>query len=384
MKNTFDIARIIHNYLIGEISEDEQHILKEWVKQSDRHRDMLRGFRGVEYWDEKKLKHQVFDFEKGYLKFEKRKQQRVRRLKWMHVAAVAAVFCGIVCGSFWWLLKFKQQEEMKVAQMEIPITPGERRAVLVLDNGQRVELSHGSILNVKEKSTIVSIKDDHIVYSTDDSLKTEAFHSVYTPRGGEYSLELSDGTVIWLNSESELSYPVQFKGDCREVEIRGEAYFAVAKNKNRPFIVNANGIKVRVLGTSFNVRVYENEERQVTLLDGSVEVASGNQRKKINPGQQVALNHGRLEVRQVAVHADVGWKKGLFVFDDHLMADVLHELERWYDVQIVVEDEDIKQLKFTSDFPRYENIDKVLNILELAACIKFEVVGRTITVQKDK
>ena len=177
------------------------------------------------------------------------------------MAMVAAVVCCVVSGSVFWLWRSERQGKHEIARVEIPIVPGERRAVLVLDNGQRVKLSGGSELKVEEKSTVISIKDNHIVYSREDSLKIEAVNRVYTPRGGEYSLELSDGTIVWLNAESELSYPVRFKNDCREVEVNGEAYFEVAKCVDRPFIVNANGMRIRVLGTSFNVRAYEGEER---------------------------------------------------------------------------------------------------------------------------
>ena len=384
MKNTFEIARIIHDYLLGEISEEEQRLLDEWVRQSKRHREMLKDFQGREYWDRKERGHRVFGFEKGYRKFEARKKREMRRAGWMRVAMVAAMVCCVVSGSVFWLWRSERQGENEIARVEIPIVPGERRAVLVLDNGQRVDLFGGSELKVEEKSTVISIKDNHIVYSREDSLKIEAVNRVYTPRGGEYSLELSDGTSVWLNAESELSYPVRFKKDCREVEINGEAYFEVAKSVNRPFVVNANGMKIKVLGTSFNVRAYEDEERQTTLVEGCVEIAYGNQRVKINPGQQVVLKKRNLEVRQVDVDVYLGWKSGLFVFEDHLLGEVLRELERWYDVQIVIEDEKIEQLKFTSDFPRYENIGKVLDIIELATCVKFEVRGRTITVRMDE
>ena len=216
MKNTFEIARIIHDYLLGEISEEEQRLLDEWVRQSERHREMLIGFRGREYWDRKERGHRAFSFEKGYRKFEARKRREVRRARWMRVAMVAAVVCCVVSGSVFWLWRSERQGKHEIARVEIPIVPGERRAVLVLDNGQRVKLSGGSELKVEEKSTVISIKDNHIVYSREDSLKIEAVNRVYTPRGGEYSLELSDGTIVWLNAESELSYPVRFKNDCRE------------------------------------------------------------------------------------------------------------------------------------------------------------------------
>ena len=142
-------------------------------------------------------------------------------------------------------------------------------------------------------------------------------------------------------------------------------------------------MKIRVLGTSFNVRAYENEKRQTTLIEGSVEVAYGSQQVKIVPGQQVMLSENRLVVREVNTWIDTGWKNGLFVFEEQPLTEVFRELERWYDVHIFIANEEIKRLKFTSDFPRYEDIDRVLRIIELAACVKCEVRERTIVVRAD-
>lgn len=381
MKKTFEIAKIIHRYLLGEISEEEQFLLDEWVEQSEHHQEMLREFRRMEYLDENILRHSLFDSKKGLRKFEERKRRALRRLRWVRVASVAAVVCCVASVALF--LSRRADERKEIARIEAPIVPGGYRAVLVLDNGQHVELSDEAALKVKEKSAVISVEDNHIVYPKEDSIQIEAVNRVFTPRGGEYSLELSDGTNVWLNADSELRYPVRFKGDCREVEITGEAYFEVAKNADRPFVVYADGMKIRVLGTSFNVRAYENEKRQTTLIEGSVEVAYGSQQVKIVPGQQVMLSENRLVVREVNTWIDTGWKNGLFVFEEQPLTEVFRELERWYDVHIFIANEEIKRLKFTSDFPRYEDIDRVLRIIELAACVKCEVRERTIVVRAD-
>ena len=381
MKKTFEIAKIIHRYLLGEISEEEQFLLDEWVEQSEHHQEMLREFRRMEYLDENILRHRLFDSKKGLRKFEERKRRALRRLRWVRVASVAAVVCCVASVALF--LSRRADERKEIARIEAPIVPGGYRAVLVLDNGQHVELSDEAALKVKEKSAVISVEDNHIVYPKEDSIQIEAVNRVFTPRGGEYSLELSDGTNVWLNADSELRYPVRFKGDCREVEITGEAYFEVAKNADRPFVVYADGMKIRVLGTSFNVRAYENEKRQTTLIEGSVEVAYGSQQVKIVPGQQVMLSENRLVVREVNTWIDTGWKNGLFVFEEQPLTEGFRELERWYDVHIFIANEEIKRLKFTSDFPRYEDIDRVLRIIELAACVKCEVRERTIVVRAD-
>ncbi|HJA13860.1 MAG TPA: FecR domain-containing protein [Candidatus Butyricimonas faecavium] len=381
MKDTFDMAEIIHRYLLGEISEEEQYLLNKWVKQRGRHQEMLREFCDREYWDKSILRHQLFCFDRGYRKFDERRRRVIRRVRRMWVATAVAILSCVVSGTIF-LLRSDYQKGNDLVRQEIPIVPGERRAVLILDNGQQVELSKGAIFKIKEKSTVISIEDKYIIYPKEDTSHVEASHRIYTPRGGEYSLELSDGTIVWLNAESELSYPVKFKGDERKVEVKGEAYFEVVKNPDKPFIVKTNGMEIRVLGTSFNVRAYAGEVQQTTLIEGCVEVVYGEQQVKVTPGYQVVLVDNCLEVQKVDTYVCMGWKNGLFVFDDHPLVEVLRELERWYDVQIEVKDEKIKQLKFTSDIPRYKNIRKVLDIIELAVCVSFEVKGRTIVVQR--
>ena len=383
MKDSFKIAEIIHDYLFGELSEEGCWVLDEWLDESGKHGEMLRQFRQMGYVDEKMVQHRIFNAEKGFCKFEESKKRRNRRVKFIRTISVAAVFCCGISVAVFLLWNPGKRDQVELASAADPIVPGGLRAVLMLENGQNVELANASTLKVTEESTVVTVKDNQVVYAPEDPANEYATNRVYTPRGGEYSLELSDGTKVWLNAETELRYPVKFKKDRREVEIIGEGYFEVTKDTDRPFIVHANGIKTRVLGTSFNVKAYANEERQTTLLEGSVEVFYRGQRVKIIPGEQVTLKEERLEVREVDTRVSMGWKNGLFIFDDLQLENVLQELGRWYDVHIFIANEEVKQLKFTSNFPRYENIDRVLDIIELAACVKCEIKGRTIVVRMD-
>lgn len=383
MRDSFKIAEVIHDYLFGEIAEEERGVLNEWLEQSGKHRDMLEHFRQKGYVDEKMIQHRIFNAKKGYRKFEESKKQRNHRIRFIRMVSVAAVCCCVISVTvfLWW--NSDKREYIDVARTDTPIVPGGYRAILILDDGQNVELAEASTLKVTGRSTEVTVKDNRVVYVPEDTVSEFAINRVYTPRGGEYNLELADGTKVWLNAETELRYPVRFQKDRREVEVFGEAYFEVAKDASRPFIVHACGMSTRVLGTSFNVKAYAGEERQTTLVEGRVEVSYGTRRVKISPGEQVTLKGEELEVRKVDTQVSTGWKNGLFIFDDQPLENVLQELGRWYDVHIFIANEEVKQLKFTSNFPRYENIERVLNIIELAACVKCEIKGRTIVVRID-
>ena len=167
----------------------------------------------------------------------------------------------------------------------------------------------------------------------------------------------ADCTRVWLNAASELMYPDHFSADQRKVVLKGEAYFEVTKDVKRPFSVVLGDMEVKVLGTSFNVSAYPGVKRQTTLIEG--QVASVN-----------VMNY-------------VGWKEHRFVYENKLLEEVLEDLERWYDVEVFVMHDEIRNLHLTANLPRYENMDKVLEIIEYAACVKFEVKGRTVMVRRD-
>ncbi len=383
MRSIFEIARIIHRYLIGEISGNEQILLDKWLEQSKRHPEMLQEFCRKGYLDERILQHQLFRAEKGIQVFMERKKREFWQKRWIQGMVAAVVFGCVVTFSIFWYLNLDHKEPLELVHAENPIVPGSYRAVLILDNGRHVDLLKESELKIKEKSALITVADNHIAYSQEDTGKLEAVNQVFIPRGGEYSLELSDGTIVWLNAESRLRYPVRFKENYREVEITGEAFFEVAKDLDRPFVVDVDGMKISVLGTSFNVRAYPDDVRQATLVKGRIEVSYKNQRVEIAPGEQIELNKGCLEVCEVDTQVCMGWKNGLFVFEEQTLERVFSELERWYDVHVFFESEGVKPLKFTSNIPRYTDIDRVLGIIELAACVKCEIKGHTIIVRLD-
>ena len=173
-----------------------------------------------------------------------------------------------------------------------------------------------------------------LVYHEQENGKRIQWHTLSVPRGGEYKLVLADGTRVWLNAASELMYPDHFSADQRKVVLKGEAYFEVTKDVKRPFSVVLGDMEVKVLGTSFNVSAY--------------------------PGV-----------------------KHRFVYENKLLGEVLEDLERWYDVEVFVMHDEIRNLHLTANLPKYENMDKVLEIIEYAACVKFEVKGRTVVVRRD-
>ena len=239
--------------------------------------------------------------------------------------------------------------------------------------------------SLQESGAEIRIEGDRLGYAGADSLAAGAYNRVATPRGGEFRITLADGTQVWLNAESELSYPVAFAGGRREVELRGEAYFEVARDAARPFIVKTAAMDVRVLGTSFNVCAYPEEQAQATLVEGSVAVDDGREERVLEPGEQLSRDvDGTVAVRKVDTEAYGEWRNRRFVFEDDLLGTVLGKLERWYDVEFFIQQASLEELRFTGNLPKYENLEEVLRKLEQTTYIHFERNGRTVVVSEER
>lgn len=187
-----------------------------------------------------------------------------------------------------------------------------------------------------------------------------------TPKGCEYPLTFSDGTKVLLNAETKIRYPVKFPKDIREVEISGEAYFDVVKDANRPFIVKVGETKIRVLGTSFNVKAYDNEYRiATTLVTGKVKVSYKNEEAIITPGRQAVVdkNNGKISVKKVDLNLYTSWRKGIYCFKDERVEDVMRTLQRWYNINVFYLDEKSKNVRLGGILKKYNEIGPIIDML---------------------
>jgi hypothetical protein len=297
-----------------------------------------------------------------------------KRSWWQGVAAAASLLLILSCG-FYFYKEFinDRRSASQVAGIDIP--PGTSRATLTASNGKVYQLNG-------EKEEIVTDKEsihykDGDVLSASDSIQRV---TLSTPRGGQYRVTLSDGTKVWLNAASSLSYPTFFTGKERKVKLNGEGYFEVAQNASQPFIVQTADQEVRVLGTSFNVNCYSDEHRTVTtLVTGSVQLDSKNDAGplRLYPGEQAILAKAGFDVSAVDVSLYTAWKDGDFRFKATPLTEVLRQIERWYDLDIdytgIPDD-----IKVHASIRRDKRLSTVLHALEKIGNIKFEVEGRNI------
>lgn len=305
-------------------------------------------------------------------------RRKVYRSMWAYAASVI-ILIGV--GLSVWYLANEGNEVVQYAQT---IEHGRSKAILFLESGKAIELEVGqdTLCEKVEGENFVN-NGKKLVYTEIPDEKKVEWHTLQVPRGGEYVLNLSDGTVITLNADSKIHYPAQFSGEERRVLLEGEAFFDVAKDSLRPFVVKTNGIDVRVLGTCFNLKAYPDENQQATLVRGVVEVLFDEQKIVLSPGEQVTRHENELSVERVDINSYIAWKNDRFVFENEPLEGVLKKLERWYNIDVFIQNPSLKEMRFTGKLPKYENINQVLNILALTTRVKFELNERVLIVQME-
>lgn len=308
------------------------------------------------------------------------------RMKWIRWVAAAAIIAVFSTASF---IIFRNRDtdtstatlQTQKERFKNDVAPGQEGAILTLSNGKTIVLDNadnGSL--AQQGSTEVIKKNGQVVYANQGSSSEVFYNTMTTPKGRQYSLVLADGSKVWLNAASSITFPTAFEGNERRVSITGEAYFEIAHNAKMPFIVQKGEMSIQVLGTHFNVNSYDDENSiNVTLLEGLVKMTKGNVNSLIKPGQQARLqNEGIKLINNADINAIMAWKNGLFVFDGTDIGALMRQLSRWYDVDVVY-DKKINDL-FYAEIPRNTKLSDVLKALELTGQVKFEINGKKIIV----
>jgi len=269
------------------------------------------------------------------------------------------------------------------------ILPGTNKAILRLGSGKVVVLNDAKngVLAYESNVKIKKTANGQVTYSPTTSTGNAINlnnNTITTPRGGQYQLILPDGTKVWLNSASSLSFPDVFAGTERDVKLTGEAYFEVAKNKKMPFKISVNNIKVEVVGTHFDIMAYNDEDNiKTTLMEGSVKISASNVNALLKPGQQAIFDKlkNNINVGYVNTADAIAWKNGYFVFDRENIQEVMRKIARWYNVDIDYS-KDIPDDHFEGSITHFVNVSKVLDMLELTGEVHFIIKERRITVTK--
>ena len=338
-----------------------------------------------------------FDYQRAYLRL--RRRNRVRKtLRFSAAAAVAVIFIGgaiFTASEFLW----NGSDGDSLVSDYSNIKPIEKKARLILADGMEVDIKAVGEAVVEQNGKKISIGSTGVNYQTNNESGSKEsgkvstqiksiYNSLEIPRGGEYSLTLADGTKVWMNADSKLRYPISFVEEKRVVYLEGEAYFEVAKDASKPFIVSTASGEITVLGTQFNVKSYKEENSiYTTLVEGSVSFRGRTNKETIlTPGYQLIYNQeqGTQELKRVNVGNYISWKDNLFQFEELSLEDIMKTLARWYDVTVTYEKEELKQLQFSGNLDKYSNIESFFKLFEVGAKIEFKVVNRHVHVKTKK
>ncbi len=341
-------------------TSDEKQELETWLKENGN----KRFYKGLEMFSansKEALKQPQANAEQAFEKYLGKMQQsraalRMRLIKKaMPYAASVLLMLGLFS-----VMMYLGNSDSGTAQEEqwmAAIEPGSQKAELILADGEVLNLDEKKEKDeIKEKDgTVISNTGSALVYNVSAKTNNQKtiYNSLVVPRGGEYQLQLEDGTKVWVNSETRLRYPTQFADNKRVVLLEGEAYFEVSKDKTRPFIVKTQGVDVRVLGTHFNISSYADEDAvRTTLVEGSVSVMDNknpDENLLLSPGHQAVFSKksGDLKNKKVNVDLYASWKDGKFVFQESSLTDIMNRVSRWYDVKVFYQNREAGDLNFT-------------------------------------
>lgn len=347
-------------------------------------RELLDRMENSDYWLSKLQERECFDYRKAFRGLQGHiRHNRFRRYRYMSVVAAACVFVVIGLGLLWESEKSETTVE-KVSGVDISEKKG---IVLTLNDGSEVELDHKKQL-LTESKVAITIDSGNMRYEIVDTLVQDSlsYNILNIPRGGEYSVLLSDGTMVWLNAASRLKFPVTFLGNQRKVYLSGEAYFDVTANPQRPFIVSTEKGEVAVYGTQFNVKQYpEEKDIEVTLVKGAVSfvLPEGNA-VGLQPGHRLVYDGLGMSPRIASVNVRnyVSWRDNVFCFEEESLDNIMRMLSRWYDVHIVFRSTSLKELKFTGNLNKYSDIHCFLRLFEASVPVAFDIQGDIIVVKE--
>lgn len=378
MKKTADIQHIptlILKKRFHIISSKEENELKEWILEDNINAQLYESFQKKDFYNSFEKYHKI-DTKIALKKYKERYSFKNRlSIKRWSLSVAASI-----------LILFLGYYDSTLSDDPVNINAGSAKALLILSSGEKIDLAKSpDFEKVVNGNQIIKNSEHTLNYQGEEKeINVNRFNELIIPLGGEYKIELSDGTTVWMNSLSKLRFPVAFDHTERKVYLEGEAYFEVAKDEQRPFNVVINEkVTITVLGTSFNVRAYKEEESVETVLEeGSVLIDGNGNRTLLYPNQRASYNHltSNITVDVVNTRNFTSWKNGHFVFNEMSIEKIMNDLSRWYSFDVEYEDQTTKEIIFSGSLRKYDNLDKFLSAIELAGGVTFEITGNKIRV----
>ena len=376
-KMPYRISKLITTYFSGACTEEEEAELTAWRNESERNERLFERVMSSDRFKKYIRECGEFDYHEHFAVLDRKIKRDRRKVILRRVAYAAALIPFILAA----VLILQNKEVGKAPVKHLPIEPGCTRAVLTTGSGKTIRLEKLEVYGQLD-SNVVADHDTLRYLAQNEGVKSE-IHKLSIPRGGEFFVKLSDGTKVWLNSDSEFEYPTYFEGQERVVSLKGEAYFEVTHDERKPFIVTSGEQRVRVLGTSFAVQAYDDGTPLLTTLEeGSIEVVYEGKRVVLVPGEQALVGDDTMSVREVNTFEYTAWRNGVFIFVDMPLVQIMNTLSKWYNINIFYASSNLGNIRFTGELRRYADIEELLHKFEVLEKVKFQINNRTVIISE--
>lgn len=380
------ISSLIKKDISGKISESEKAILNEWIAESPNHKKLYEKYSQPDFILSIDREKDLIESQDAYKVFKSNLSQKSKfRKLFVNRYAAAASFLAVVASAtffFLWLSNKQIDNNTlnRVAAKSVSTSQSTSSAdmVLISSDGTQIPINNNQqVMTVTDHS--IQMGDQSILNKTNEAV---TYNTLKILRGKRFKMQLSDGTTVWLNADSEITFPNKFDGNSRLVKVKGELFFDVTENRAKPFIVETQKGNIQVLGTSFNVRCYSDEIPATTLVRGKIEYTLGTQSVILKPGQQCVVKNNDLKVSNVDTYEYISWVNEVIVFRNKRLEQIMNSLSRLYDVQITYDDERLKELPFTGAFKQYENLEDVIQMIEDCGLIRIDKDGNKLVIHK--
>ena len=383
IKETLSISDKISDILSEEADAGSQHVIDSWLAQNEQNKALFNKICSDNTIRKKIYNYKNSDAEQAFNNFLKARKQRSNRRIYYRFLSGAAVIA--ICFGFWALTRIQEQatQSLQVAETEQQLSDmPANKPVLTLGDGTRINI-WGDNLYFKETEKGQKIMlDDSLLSQKEDSITADSYNTLEVPLRCDFNFTMSDGTRVWINAASTLKYPAKFAADSRTVYASGEIYLEVAKDAGRPFYVVVDGITVKVLGTSFNIRAYADEnDTKVTLLEGKIAAQINDKEYTLTPGKQLKRDKtfGETSVRTVDPAEIVSWTRGYYIFKKARLQEVVNTLKNWYGVNIMLSS-GASDIIYTGVVNKEEKLEVFLRRLEEVSNVKCSCNGKFVTI----
>lgn len=378
MKIDENIASIISKYILGVNTQDETRILNDWLKHAHNKLQFKKFINGKVLVERSEF-YEYENIEEKWKEFHNQIGHESGFRKILSYAAAILLPIGLALGILLYTDGHLEEKEQIVLQSGL-----DDKLVLIAEDGSYHSIDSKDTLISTSNSTFVI--ENNTISVKDKKLNSDAavrYNTLSIPKGQQYELQLSDGTKVWLNSDTKFKYPSKFTQNTRKVILEsGEAYFEVEKDKNKPFVLQVHKSQVKVLGTCFNVRSYDKSSQMVTLVEGSVELNHPHDKVLLKPNQQAYMGNGlSYEVCKVNATDYIYWKDYIFNYKIESLENILDDLSRTYDVKFFYQNQSCKDKKYTLRLKKSKNIQEVLEVIERLKQVTFDIKGSNIIVK---